>query len=73
MKKIAKRARATSDAGLARAIMMFHDLEGYFENTSARWKWMTPDSYQILVDEYGAERVDDLLKKYGKGRRDGSA
>lgn len=52
--------------GFVRAAMLFHDIDHYFESVSDRtWTWISHDSFELLAERYGSEKLTATLKKYG--------
>jgi putative GTP pyrophosphokinase len=60
---------ATTATGLLRKIMIYIDMEKYFENSWERgFKRVTESTYKMMVDKYGRDEVELLIKKYGMRR-----
>lgn len=52
--------------GLLRKIMIYIDMERYFESAWERgFRGVTESTYKMMVDKYGREEADLLIKKYG--------
>lgn len=52
-----------SDTGIGflRSLMMFQDPDKYFREIEPNWDAIDTETYNLLVDKYGAARIDNLL------------
>jgi ppGpp synthetase/RelA/SpoT-type nucleotidyltranferase len=56
--------------GFIRLIMMYSDIDRYFERTTPPWWGIPRQPYKFLVSKYGEAKVKQLLKKYKKSIQD---
>jgi putative GTP pyrophosphokinase len=58
--------RTTTYYGLLRQAMMFDNLRKYLSDAwQDHFQYMDEDGYEMLVERYGKEQVDEILSKYG--------
>lgn len=51
--------------GLIRLAMFWHDLDKYFSKAWKKdWKWMTDETYRLLAEHYGVDKLKVILEKH---------
>ena len=52
--------------GFLRLMIMYDDIDRYFESTKSTWRQMPREAFKLLSSKYGDSKVRRLLSKHGK-------